>query len=229
MAATESPTVAATVGHVWAQTGPVLPPMTGCGVVGPALPLGVDARPARDRRPITCPDCAHLAACAVEDCERCQRLAMARATAALTAYTERCRLRRGSYARTVEVELFLPDPPADIDDGTAGTEPAGPSNPEPVDVAGRRAWRFHLVDGFPPNRVAKPLRKALWAARPELRGTFTLAIGGDGTRSINIVPDGADPPPQVWDIVHDIAREELGHALADTVPAAGRHVESVPF
>lgn len=225
--------------HAWAHTGPVVPPMTGCGITGPALPLGVTARwPGRSPGPINCPDCVHLIVCDGDECERCQRLALARVTAAMSTVTVCLHHRRARYARvavddtitlvagdSLDGEEPAPEPEPDEPEPV----PAGPANPEPVDVVGRAGWRFHLVEGFPPNRVAKPLRKALWAARPLLGGTFQLVIGGDGTRSINIVPDGADPTPDVWDRVHDIAREQLGPAVADRVPETGRHIETIPF
>jgi hypothetical protein len=220
--------------HTWAQsTGPV-PPMTSCAVLGPVLPLGCSGRPAGTRT-ITCPDCLHLDACTADECARCELLAGARTTAALSVITVRLRYQPGPGEATVLRSLPVgADPNREPPARAPGPEPAEPSNPEQVqvDLPGRGlvgGYRFHLVDGFAARAAAKPVRKALHELRTFLGGTFTVAAGGAGTRSVTVFPDGGDPGADRWAVIVDTVREELGYALTACRPATGRHVEVIPF
>ena len=214
--------------HMWAQTGPAVPGMTACAIVGPVLPLGNTARPRLTRTGkldvFSCWDCAHLSDCEDEECDKCAEFASLRAAAAAEVVTVRLFYRRTPFARVADDEDIQPE-----EAPAAPAAPAGPANPERIELDGRTAWRFHLVEGVHPNKAAKPVRRALHAARPELRRTFTLAAGGDGTRSIDIVADDGEPSEAVWEAVREIAREGFGPLLAECVPAGGRHVEVFPF
>jgi hypothetical protein len=229
--------------HVWATSGRGVSPMTGCAIYGPVLPLGHLARRREQsarRDAGTCPGCAHLEVCGLQPCPMCDQLAADRAAVAARLARQATET-AGAAARVrlvyaADLEQFTTTPSA----RTTPTQPApaavpgGVGNPEPVrmHVEGRGevdGYRFHLVDGTKPRTAAKPVRKAVHGLRGYLRDTFTIVVGGDGTRSISIAPDIRDLSPDRWQLVIAAAAGELGWLLAAAVPAAGRHIEVFPF
>lgn len=225
--------------HVWSRTmGRRLPPMTGCAVLGPVLPLGHLARtvgePPRRGDTVACPECAHLEACTAAECEGCGELAGRRVVVG-AGYIDQMDEDAGEVAMlrlVYAAELPGPVPPEPAP--AAAPAPAGPVNPEPALVAvdGRglvAGYRFHLVEGTRPGMCAKPVRRAVHALRSELRDTLTILVGGDATRSISVAPDTRDLPPDRWAAVIAAVTGQLGGLLAATVPAGGRHHEVIPF
>lgn len=203
--------------HTWARSTRGLPPVTGCGIVGPILPTG--HRAAR-RRP-TCGTCAHLGACSAEECETCASAAGARAVALADLVAPAWRRRPVATEAPAEAEApAVAEAPAPADLGDAVAEGNGYRVPALVDTVGPRA-------------LLRSVRRVLNRDKYLIGAEFDVSmIGGRGEpRSLVIVPDGEAPAH--WSPVLSRVRAALASAGAGEHTEAGqtqtRAAEPIPF